>query len=420
MDKLEAQKLIGKTIRAFKKSNVIRDGQFAINNERGLNPIELHKREIDPNTKDHEEIKIVKFQNMCDELHIVSKMLRVPVKDLKLYKRFEEFMETSELGKAMTTTNTADWVPDGMSRQLIDLIQIDLMIAKLFGITVVPQGVESLDLPIKTGRSTAYLKSEGSAITESSISDGKVNLLPVAIGDYVQVSDELTEDAAVATMAVVREDIGNVMARAIDDAIVNSDTSVVHQDSDVTLANDHRKAWDGLRRLAIANSYTRSLSTFTSNKITSLVTDMGKYAAAFRNLVFISGVKVQGKTKDLVDANNNRVFTENVNTGPESLNILPGQIGKLGASPYVITEFMREDLNTSGVYDGSVTNNGALLVCRRDLFTRGMKRQMKLETDRNIVSGLNQMVATTRQDFKPRAAIATERIVNYGIDIDIT
>jgi HK97 family phage major capsid protein len=384
---------------------------------------DLHLMKIAPDTKDLEEQKILKYQNYCDDLNILSLIMdqkRYPIQETKLFKRFERFMNESELAKAMTTSNTANWVPTGMSRQLIDLVQIELMVAKLFPAVIIPQGVGSLDLPLKSARSTAYKITEGSAITESSITDQKSTLTPVGIGDYVQISYNLQEDAAVATMEETKKDIANVVARAVDDCDVNGDTSVIHQDSNVTNAADHRKCWDGLRRLAIANSYTRSLSTLSAENVTSLATDMGKYAASFQNLVYLSGVKVHGKMKNIRDAQNNRVYVENSPAGPTSLKLLPGQIGTFGGSPYILSEFMNENLNASGVYDGSVTTKGGLLVFRKDMFRQGKKREIMLETDKNIVSQLHQLVASTRQIFKEAVVIASERVVNYGINIDIS
>jgi hypothetical protein len=62
---------------------------------------------------------------------------------------------------------------------------------------------------------------------------------------------------------------------------------------------------------------------------------------------------------------------------------------------------MRTNLNASGVYDGSVTNNGAVLVVRKDRFVMGNKRSLTIKRDENIRTDQVVVVASFRKAFAP-------------------
>ena len=74
----------------------------------------------------------------------------------------------------------------------------------------------------------------------------------------VITSTELGEDSIIPALPYIKNKISTAIATAIDDCILNGDTSSTHQDTNVTLAYDHRKAWKGLRYYALNCSTTAS------------------------------------------------------------------------------------------------------------------------------------------------------------------
>lgn len=411
MKKSEALALIeaAKKTKSFQKASNISANDRALHDE--LLPI--HKESLKKGATDHETMKIKKFREMSDDLLLISKATEIPIQKLGFYQRFKSFIEESELKKAMTTTSQANWVPTDFSTDFIDLVQLELKVASLFPEITLPRG--TMDFSRKSAFSTAYKKTEGSNATESSVSAGKMTFSCVTICDYVQLTYELDEDAAVAQMPIIKSDAVNAIARAQDNCIINGDTTSTHMDSDVTLAYDQRKCWKGLRKHALEQSYTTDLSGgFTMNNVLGMMENMGVYGADLDKSRWIVGVKGQVSMLNIVDSNNNRVFVENPTAGPMALNIGNGQIGYFGGARVILSEFVRENLNASGVYDASTITKGSLIRVRTDGFARGVVRRILVETDKNIVNQTKQLVVSMRMDFQPRYDISTQRIVELG------
>lgn len=389
---------------------------FQVGDDRSLaNPNHPHQIQVAKGANDRRSLAILEFQKQADHMVIMSKMLGVPIQKMQSYGRFQRFIEESELKKAMTDTSQANWVPTQMSAEFYNLIQIALKVAPLFGEVIMPRS--PFQIPRKASFSTATLKTEASNAEESTVGADKMTLTAKTIVDFLQVSYELDEDAAFAVAPMVRDDAVNAIARGIDNAILNGDTTASHMDSDVTLAYDVRKAWKGLRKYAIANSYVADLSTFNADTVLAMRGNMKKYGAAFEQLAWVVGTKVSTKLLNLKDSSGNRVYLEMGTPGAPFANMVTGQCGVLGGSPVIVSEFVREDVNASGVYDGSVITKGVMHLVRRDCWTKGVVRRVMIETFRDIVAQVNKLVVSTRMDFEPKYDITTEPITYLGYNI---
>jgi HK97 family phage major capsid protein len=374
-----------------------------------------HQLTVMKGANDNRSQQILEFQKQSDCLYLLNKMTGIPIQKMQSYGRFQRFVEESELKKAMTDSTQANWVPTQMSAEFYNLIQLALKVAPLFGEVVMPRS--PFQIPRKSSFSLATLKTEASAATESTVGAGKMTLTAQTIVDFLQVSYELDEDAAFAVAPMVRDDAVNAIARGIDNAIINGDTTGSHMDSDVTLAYDVRKAWKGLRKHCLANSYKTDINTFNADTVLGLRASMAKYGAAYEQLAYILGPKVNVKMVNLKDSANNRIYLELGTPGAPMANMVPGQVGQLSGSPVIVSEFAREDLSTTGVYDGSSTVRGTLMVVRRDAWTKGVVRRVMVETFRDIVAQVNKLVVSTRMDFQPKYDITTEPIAWLGYNI---
>ncbi|MEO0206587.1 MAG: phage major capsid protein, partial [candidate division WOR-3 bacterium] len=399
-----------KRVDELKKNIVKRKGQFQIDESDNSPVVNIHKM------RSNDE-KVIEFQKRADDLFIVSRILNRDPRELKMYKSFRKYLEETELAKAMDTVTAGaglEWIPTDFSRELIDKVQLELRVAALFPRIAMP--TDPFKLPAKSSFSTARKGVENTAPTASSVGTTNVTLDAVKIIDYVPISYELEEDAVVAMLPVVKDDIANAIARAQEDATINGDDSSPHMDSDVTSAEDCRKCWKGLRKYAIANGYTRDLSTFNLETLNLLVQDMGKYGVLPSKLAWIAGTKVLAKLRVLTDANDNPVMTTMDKLGPKA-TVLTGMVGEVLGIPVIPSEFIREDLNASGVYDGSVTSYTCLPLVRTDGFIYGDRRSLMIEQDRIVKQQSIDIVASARVAFAPRYAIASNRIVALGVKI---
>ena len=374
-----------------------------------------HQLSIKKGATDNRSQTILEFQKQADLLYLTSKLSSIPIQKMQSFGRFQRFIEESELKKVMTDSSQANWVPSQMSAEFYNLIQLALVVAPLFGEVIMPRS--PFQIPRKASFSTARKKTEGQAPTESSVTAGKMTLTASTIVDYLSASYELDEDAAFAVAPMMRDDSVNSVARGIDNCILNGDTTGSHMDSDTTDADDVRKCWKGLRKLALANGYVSDVSSFTSDAIMGMRGSMKKYGANYSQLAYLVGPNVDTKLLNLKDGNGNRIYLEMGTPGAPLANMIPGQCAVLGGSPVLVSEFAREDLNALGVYDGTTTTKGAIICVRRDAWTRGVVRRVMVETFRDIVAQVNKIVVSTRMDFEPKYDVTTEPIVWMGRNI---
>lgn len=406
MKKKDAQKIVDNAV----KNIIKRKGLFDTSNNEPAEVLALHKRE----TQDE---KVIEFQKKADDLLIVSAALGKSPKELNLYKSFRNFLEDSELAKAMGTTTAGsglEWIPTDFSADLINKFELAKKVAGLF--TEINMPTDPFKLTQKTAFSSAKLGSENTAPTASQPTTANVSLDAKKLIVFSEMSYEIDEDSIIAMLPVIREDIVASLARGYDNALLNGDDSGTHMDSNVTAADDVRKAWKGLRKFCVANSYTRDLSTFNFDNIVLMKQDMGVYGVDPMSLTWIASTTSYSKLLTLRDSQNNNVLITMDKVGPRA-TVLTGQVGSLLGSPVIVSEEQQVNLNDSGVYDGTTTDKTVLMLVRRDGFTTGSKRSIMVEQDKNISAQTIQLVSSMRKAFIDRYPIATNRTVNMGIKI---
>jgi len=271
-------------------------------------------------------------------------------------------------------------------------------------------------LPIDGADATAYLFAESTSDTSSKITastpgTGDVTFDAIKIACRVLVSTELEEDSVVAILPLLRDKIVQALAEAQENAAINGDTDGTHMDSDVTSSADVRKAWDGYRKLALGAAKI-DCATFNKTNLRGIRTAMGKYGVNPNNLAWIAGVSVYNKMLGL-----DEVVTLD-KYGP-SATILTGELGKFDGIPIVVSEFIREDVNANGVYDGVTTDNTVLPLVYRPAFLYGDRRNITLKVSQELYMETDQdvAIATQRLDFKPVQDATSEPIVGLGYNI---
>jgi len=139
---------------------------------------------------------------------------------------------------------------------------------------------------------------------------------------------------------------------------------------------------------------------------------MGKYGVNPNNLAWIAGVRVFHKLLSLPE-----VLT--VDKYGANATILTGELAKLDGIPIIVSEFIREDLNASGVYDGVTTNRTILPLVYRPAFLYGDRRTITLRVSQELYMETDQdvAIATQRLDFQPVQDAASEPVVGLGYNI---
>ncbi|UCD57334.1 MAG: phage major capsid protein [Candidatus Hydrogenedentota bacterium] len=377
-----------------------RKGEYSLDGESGR----LARPELTP-----------ELQARADEIYLASKLLRRDPRGLKMWGQFAR--EASALRKAMDTATSEEgleWIPTGFSTELIRKVKLALKVAALHARVAMP--TNPFKLPIDGADAVAYLTAESTSdtatkITASTPGTSNVTFDAVKLACRVLVSTELEEDSIVAILPLLRDKIVQALAEAQENATINGDTAGTHQDSDVTSASDVRKAWDGYRKLALSAAKV-DCATFDITNLRAIRAAMGKYGVNPNNLAWIAGITVFNKMLGL-----DEVVTAD-KYGPNA-TILTGELAKLDGIPVIVSEFIREDLNASGVYDGTTTDNTVLPLVYRPAFLYGDRRNITLRVSHELYMETDQdvAIATQRLDFQPVQDATSEPIVGLGYNI---
>ena len=152
-----------------------------------------------------------------------------------------------------------------------------------------------------------------------------------------------------------------------------------------------------------------SMSTFNAAAILSLMANLGELNSADR-VIITSPEVVVSQLLGLSELLTIDKF------GPAA-TILSGQVGSIFGLPVVMSRFMSADLAGSGLYTGSGSDSGMLIVAR-DSYNIFSRRGISVEQDKDITAGAINLVATERLTFNTLDPDATVNVA-FGRDITV-
>lgn len=166
------------------------------------------------NPGDRRAQEAAKFERECSDA-VGSKMGRaaqgfyVPV---EVQKR-DLNVGTATAGGHTVATNL-------LAANFIDLLRNRMMVMRM-GAQMLPGLVGNIAIPRATGGATAYWVAESGAPTESQPSFDQVPMSPKTVGAYSDISRKLLLQSSMDVEGFVRNDLANVVGRAIDLAAIN-------------------------------------------------------------------------------------------------------------------------------------------------------------------------------------------------------
>lgn len=350
------------------------------------------------------------FQQWNDDCVTLAAMVQKPVTELKLYR-------DGIAGKAPMATGTSgagsQWVPTIYSSDFTDKYRLQLKVAAMFPTIDMPGKV--FVLPTSTADATAYVPGENTAPTAVNQTTSNVTLTAVKVAAYINLSDEIDEDASVAVLPIVQQALAQALYNAKETAIINGDKQGGHMDSDTTDAADVRKAFDGLRQTAATASTTLDLGTFTTTNLRALRAMLGKYGIDQTQLAWITSINGYTKMLGLAEVLTRDKYGAFGEGGPVG-TVLSGELAKFDGAPVIVSEFVRQDLNALGVYDGQTTDNSQVLIVNHRQFIVGNRLGITVESWYDPKIGQHQLVARERYDFQPlRGTTGTAVAQGYNV-----
>lgn len=325
-------------------------------------------------------------------------------------------------GKALTTSGTGsgeELVPTDLSSDLQKRMYLESQLASELLASEIDMPTNPFKFPMTTTRTNFYVGSEapGSDPTESTPGTAEITLDAKKLIGMSQYSYESDEDSIIAILPMLTENLAAGAADAFEGAVINGDVSGTHQDSDINaVSGHHAKLFAGLRKLALAGSLTTDLSTggISAANIVTMRKQLLRWGIRPRDLMLVVGP--QGYN-DLVALDETLTF-EKVGS-QAAARILTGEAASIFGIRIVISSQVREDLSATGVYDGSVTSKGSILLVHRPSWIVGSKRGFTVEVDVDKKRQINYVIASFRRDMVPKetpSAALPSVVLGYNYD----
>jgi len=319
--------------------------------------------------------------------------------------------------KALGTGNAgegAEWVPTVISSQFIEEFELERQLARQFQSLSMPSN--PFEMPVQSGVTEARVQAEGASMTQANFGTSSLSFNAKKFAEYTVLPEELNEDSAPGILALKRREVAEAIGRAIEQALVNGDTAGTHQDSDTAAggADLAAKAYDGLRKLALANSATRDFSNAaaTAVNLRAMRALAGKFGVRQNELMYVCSPKVYLQMTALAEVASVDAF------GPQA-TVLRGALDALDGIPIVISEYPRDDTNALGVYDGITTDRSVVHLVNRTRFMLGVRRPIRIRAVFDPVPPNDRWLCAAwyRGDFKGHLQSASEASSVLGINI---
>ena len=321
-----------------------------------------------------------------------------------------------------TTAGAGDeLVTQEEARQLWHDVNLETAVASLFETVTMPSN--PFDVPLQLGDVNWYPGQPNVATSSTNLTTAKQTLTAHELVGMVPWAYELDEDAVIAMMQEVRSTLMRNVAQVLDDMLLNADTSPttnLNYDGGTLTTTTTGKAhylvgFDGLVHLplvdntAMRNNHNAAVSADMFNELRR---KMGKYGLRPSELAYVTDVNTYIAAQGIAE------FQTIDKLGPHA-TLLTGQLGAVEGIPVIVSEQLAlADTDGKVTSGGNVADTGRLLLVNRTQWRKGFKRELLIETDRDIQKRQNVMVVSMRVAFAERSgarSAATHTALQYNV-----
>ena len=322
---------------------------------------------------------------------------------------------------SMTAGSGDELVPTAEASDLWRDVNLETMVAGLFSRIEMP--TTPFDIPLQMGAVNWFPGTENVAAKSSALSTAKHTLVAHELVAEVPWSLTLEEDAVIAMLPEVRQTLVRSAADVIDDVLLNGDTtptnSINADGATITATTPGKAHWllgfDGLLHLPLvsntsqANNLNGGVTAAAYNSALKLI---GKYGVRNNEAIFITDVNTFLSSLAIAEV-------ETVDKLGPAATILTGQLAVVYGHPLIVSEQMRLADTDGKVTDaGNGTDTGRILVVNKSQWRVGYRRELTIETERDIQKRQNVMVISMRIAFGERTGspgVATHTALQYNI-----
>lgn len=309
-----------------------------------------------------------------------------------------------------------EWVPTAVASSYIEDFELPRVLASR--VRTVPMPTNPYDLTVMTNVTKARKATENTSTTGSQFGTDKIRMTATKLVEYYEIPEELNEDSAPDFLAAARDQVVLAQSRAEEAAMINGDDDGTHIDSDTqaAAADVAEKIWKGWRRQALANSANGSTldaanAVLSEAYLGTLRARMGMFGSDPSQLLWIVGPVAYVQLLRLPS-----VVT--VDKAGAMATVLRGTLAAYQGIPIVNAQYMREDQNASGVYDGVTTDRASILLVNESRWYLGQRRPIKVKLMMDLPKDDRWLLASyQRKDFQGHVQGAVEKSVVYGYNV---
>lgn len=338
--------------------------------------------------------------------------------ETEAYKRIQPML------KAYNVTDFATWIPTIQARFYFDEYEIPSLLASEF--ETLPMDNTTITIPIDLGYLEGQEEGDNSVFNaQSTTSDGDTATARNNVV-HTEITEDLMSDNSPIYIDVLRRKVLLGGVRSFERCLINGDITgsprgASHQDSDIAAmalnACKFQKAFNGVRKIALANSANGSVYNHQGDSVSKGLFEgtlmcMGDFADEVDDLLWIVPSFV--KTK-LITGAIPELFTAFAYGGLAS-NVT-GQCPPVFGIKVLSSQFVRKDLNASGVY-AAASNLTHISLIKKSRFKAMLRQATRIWAAPSLPSSDKMlMTAKTRHTFVGNKQSATETSCVIGVNL---
>lgn len=330
-------------------------------------------------------------------------------------------LKANELNQSTLSGYGDEWVGVTYSTQLWDRIRFDTPIVGNIPTIEVPQGSESINIPLAGTPPTFYKVAQASAqdsnpgpitrtVTTSKMATASQSLTVSKLGASTYYTGELEEDSFVPWASELRRSIEQEGAEVLESVAIDGDTATgattnINDIAGTPAGNEAFLIANGFRKLALVTNTANSRSAGTLAvedflETLKLMGLAGKNALQKDRVAFILDPWTHWSTLTLAEVKTRDVFSAPTVENGMLMNIYGHKVytsGNMHRANQDATYGLKA--NTAGKLDlDTAANNttGAILAVRWDQWRMGWKRRITFETVRVPSADSTEIVALMR------------------------
>lgn len=328
--------------------------------------------------------------------------------------------------KAFQISDFAAWLPTMNTSFYFEELELEPGLEKYFPTLDMPG--RTMTVPGALTRLKGRLEGDAATYSAQYNTSSSYTLVAQDCVAHTDITDDLLSDMVPNAGAFerLRREVAMGVARSKEDAIINGDdtigTSVQgdgHMDSDVAggAATLFNKGFQGLRKRAIAasNVYANGGSGVSLATINGLIKKLGKNAIEKGDLLAVVGPSI---ANNLIGGNVSEILTHEKFWN--AATIMTGKLPSILGIEFAPSEWVREDVNSSGVYASSQSLTTVLLV-KKSRFVIGKRAPLKIWATPSLASS-DKLLLTAKERFTfggvPQSA--TEKSVAAAVNVALT